>query len=985
MNDSTRQTSAPPDIPPCGKDQIRLFLTAAFGHLHDGESFAFKPFKGTKPQRPRRFLTTGFHATEIDAAAEHALRDAGNASISSVYVHVNPIISTGPLGDSGFVQTCHITRRIHIVIDTDPVRFGPDGRELVVETVGGQGEVKTAKAKCNATEAEKAEAIALANHVRATLTGYGFPSPVIVADSGNGWHTWYAIDLPVNPETDDLLRDFLQALEREQGGRFAAHVDLTMHDAPRIARVVSSMNRKYAAEPGRPVRESTLIEVNERVAVPVELIRKFVADNPNPETEPSPARESEKRADGNVRAGDAYNAACGPADDAILDDLPAGSKIHRRFENWLQITRPGKASGTSATWGYCQKEGKPLLRVFSDDFAPFEAHKVYDRFGCYARTHHQKDFRAATIALVAKGYGDQPTKVTMTLNGVPLNGSTSATIAGRLQAKHGTQPQGAIVEGPLPWPDLLPLGEIPDPPDFPLEVFPRVAVRIINEVSAAVNCPKDYAAVAAIGVSSIAVAGRVRLLIKRGWTVSASTYVAYIAPPGDGKTAPLSIMRGPLDAWESTKRKEWEAVTAVWEQTEENEGDEKPPAPILDRRVASNTTMESLLIVLRDNPNGIILIKNELSGLFTGMNQYKGGKGDDRQQFIDLWDGVPIHRDRKSDKECPFIHIEKPFLSILGTLQPAVVPLLHGDDGRRAGGLRLRDGLFDRFLLSWACPREDTGETWAEVSDSAVAGWEGLITKLLNLSEDALARPTEGAREVWVNFTRELAAERNSGTLPDLLREQWAKMKTYVLRLGVVLHSLRWAAGEVTELASLDGETLSRAVKLVRYFMGHARRVSGEIDADPVIRKARRVVKWLAKYIETEKHDGTFRRYDAHQSLRGSADFELADGMDEPLRLLASQHYIRLRPTPPGTKGRPPEVYEINPSLLSNVPITRPQNAQNDDEEPGSDESTTENHPQNTQKASVAADQEPPASSSEDFKDASLAQKTAELDAGGDL
>ena len=64
-------------------------------------------------------------------------------------------------------------------------------------------------------------------------------------------------------------------------------------------------------------------------------------------------------------------------------------------------------------------------------------------------------------------------------------------------------------------------------------------------VSAAVNCPLDYPAVAALGIASGAVASRLRLQIKKGWVETAALYTGYVAPPGDGKTAPLSAVRSP--------------------------------------------------------------------------------------------------------------------------------------------------------------------------------------------------------------------------------------------------------------------------------------------------------------------------------------------------------------------------------------------------------------------------------------------------------
>src|SRR5215218_8274087 len=83
---------------PGARDEVRAFLTAAFGHLGPDEAFAFKPFRGPSPQKPARF-TSG----QIAEAVEYVLAEARRASTSGVYVHVNPVAAVGPFEGSGYV------------------------------------------------------------------------------------------------------------------------------------------------------------------------------------------------------------------------------------------------------------------------------------------------------------------------------------------------------------------------------------------------------------------------------------------------------------------------------------------------------------------------------------------------------------------------------------------------------------------------------------------------------------------------------------------------------------------------------------------------------------------------------------------------------------------------------------------------------------------------------------------------------------------
>jgi hypothetical protein len=97
-----------------------------------------------------------------------------------------------------------------------------------------------------------------------------------------------------------------------------------------------------------------------------------------------------------LRPGDDYDQR-GP-DLALI--LPDG--WHGGPENW---TRPGKARGTSATWGHCQKDGAPLFRVFTSNAPPLEAGQAYGKFRLYTILNHGGDYSAAAKELARQGYG----------------------------------------------------------------------------------------------------------------------------------------------------------------------------------------------------------------------------------------------------------------------------------------------------------------------------------------------------------------------------------------------------------------------------------------------------------------------------------------------------------------------------------------------------------------------------------------------------
>ncbi len=109
----------------------------------------------------------------------------------------------------------------------------------------------------SATDAEKAEAHDVVMAVREFLRGRSWPDPIL-ADSGNGGHLYYRIDLP----TDDggLVERLLKAL----AGRFdtdRVKIDQKVYNPARICKLPGTWARKGDHTASRPHRRARLLEV----------------------------------------------------------------------------------------------------------------------------------------------------------------------------------------------------------------------------------------------------------------------------------------------------------------------------------------------------------------------------------------------------------------------------------------------------------------------------------------------------------------------------------------------------------------------------------------------------------------------------------------------------------------------------------------------------------------------------------------------------
>jgi len=211
------------------------------------------------PKTKKRGVISGYF-DDLDALARNADVLSNDVDIPAVYLTLNPAIpdliarSANEVLDRCEVTTKdhEIDRRLHLLVDCDPIR--PAG--------------------ISSSDAEHEAAIERSRMIRAYLLSEGFP-PSLLADSGNGGHNIYRIDLPNDQEAADLLRRFLESL----ASRFddaVVGVDKVVWNASRICKLYGTMVRKGSNHPTRPWRKSSILECPEKLEiVPVELLRKI--------------------------------------------------------------------------------------------------------------------------------------------------------------------------------------------------------------------------------------------------------------------------------------------------------------------------------------------------------------------------------------------------------------------------------------------------------------------------------------------------------------------------------------------------------------------------------------------------------------------------------------------------------------------------------------------------------------------------------------
>lgn len=197
-----------------------------------------------------------------------------NPALMARRSRVGKVRSTDPL-----TADADIVRRRWLPVDLDPVR--PAG--------------------VSSTEEEKAAAQKKAGLVIAYLTGLGWPAPV-VADSGNGYHVLYRVDLPNDEHSRDLVKGCLEALAKRFSDT-AVSVDVKNFNAARIWKVYGTVARKGEHTRDRPHRKSRILSVPDTLAVvPAELLEALAREVKAAGPAPTPARLKGKGRDFDLAA-----------------------------------------------------------------------------------------------------------------------------------------------------------------------------------------------------------------------------------------------------------------------------------------------------------------------------------------------------------------------------------------------------------------------------------------------------------------------------------------------------------------------------------------------------------------------------------------------------------------------------------------------------------------------------------------------------------
>jgi len=374
---------------------------------------------------------------------------------------------------------------------------------------------------------------------------------------------------------------------------------------------------------------------------------------------------------------------------------------------------------------------------------------------------------------------------------------------------------------------------------FPVDALPASLQEWVLAAAEALGCEPAFVAVPALVVVGGAIGNSHVAAIKETWQEPSVIWAAVVADSSSMKSPAMDKAVAPL--WsiqlELAKKHEWEIGnwTKTMDQFKESrsnrfgtpagEPQERPPEkPVQRKLVVSDCTIEKLGELSYQNPQGICLLRDELSAWFASFSRYSDGKGPggDLSQWLQLFRASPLQIERKTG-DLRSLYIPRAACSVFGTIQPGVLTRVLSAD-------TFECGLVARLLLCMP-PRKAKGWTEAVIPDHINDTYSNNIKEIYLNGSTVLTRAGGGPRQVgftksgkstWIDFYQEWARKQQ-----DADGEQnaaLAKLEAYCARFALLLACYEKQENPSRKEQMTENDVL-RSYSLVQWFAGEQERI----------------------------------------------------------------------------------------------------------------------------------------------------------------
>jgi putative DNA primase/helicase len=489
------------------------------------------------------------------------------------------------------------------------------------------------------------------------------------------------------------------------------------------------------------------------------------------------------------------------------------------------------------------------------------------------------------------------------------------------------------------WPELQPLpNRLPAVPTFDETLLPGSLRPWLTDIAKRAQAPLDFLAAAAITALSSALGRRYGIYPKRqdDWLVVANLWGMIIGPPGFLKSPMLHEVLKPLVRLEVRGREEYDREQRAFElakeaaeaerrrlkaeaakprpksETAPNRGkliedlralDGELRQPSRRRYMTNDPSVEKLGELLNQNPDGLLLTRDEISGFLANMD--RAGHENDRAFYLQAWNGYSGYIYDRIGRGT--IDIEAACVSILGCITPG--PL--GAYLRETFSGDQDDGLIQRFQLS-VYPDPPPG--WVNIdrwpNSTAKNDAFALFERFVSFGSEPLgpgdteipaSRFDDRAQEFFDKWRAELEERVRGADEHPVMVAHLAKYRSLMPSLALIFHLC-----DSTREIPVSLEAAERAAAWCDYLEAHARRIYHCVVASSDL-----AARLLGEKIRARKLSSPFTARDVYRpQWTGLTE---PDDVTRALEVLEDLAWLACDSSPPPVAGgRPTLRYRIN-------------------------------------------------------------------------
>lgn len=162
-------------------------------------------------------------------------------------------------------------------------------------------------------------------------------------------------------------------------------------------------------------------------------------------------------------------------------------------------------------------------------------------------------------------------------------------------------------------------------------------------------------------------------------------------------------------------------------------------------------------------------------------------KGSEEQFWLSVWSFSPVKSGRKT---AGVQHVDNPFLSVVGTIQPGVLGEL-GKNGRD------QNGFLDRIRFTYPDDQQKPKDSDSQLNPQVTQDYQQFVEKLLTLQDQATLDEYCSIQTRWLPFSpdafdqmkswRNENTDRANQTENPTLKGIYAKFDAYCIRFALLI------------------------------------------------------------------------------------------------------------------------------------------------------------------------------------------------------